>query len=48
VIAVAQERLERADYDIYLSIRGEAEEIIEHAEKFLEKVKAVLGGLKDW
>ncbi|AEA46565.1 HEPN domain-containing protein [Archaeoglobus veneficus] len=46
-ITVAQERRERADYDIYYCpSREEAEAIIEDAERFLERIKKAVEELK--
>ncbi len=42
-LITAQERRERSDYDIYYKpSKEEAEDIIEDAEKFLEKAKIVM------
>ena len=46
-ITTAQERRERADYDIYYSpSKEEAESIIEDAERFLDRIKKAVDELR--
>ncbi len=46
-ITIAQERRERADYDIYYTpSKEEAESIIEDAERFLNRIKKAIDELR--
>ncbi len=46
-IITAQERRERADYDIYYApTREEAESIVEDAERFLDRIKKAIDELR--